>query len=125
MVQGHRFVTVFDFEGKEGKGMQIGNMDEFRIGQLVKAEKRKEEDKKIQKGIYQMHVMVEGECMDTLNKEQEKIRRRQEAAKGEKEGTETEKKAEQKTEQKMDIQTEAEKLLSMGSKHYYTMLGKE
>lgn len=105
--------------------MQIGNMDEFRIGQLAKAEKRKEEDKKIQKGIYQMHVMVEGECMDTLNKEQEKIRRRQEAAKGEKEGTETEKKAEQKTEQKMDIQTEVEKLLSMGSKHYYTMLGKE
>lgn len=104
--------------------MQIGNMDEFRIGQLSKAEKRKEEDKKIKKGIYQMHVMVEGECMDTLNKEQEKIRRRQEAAKGEREGAETEKKTEQTPEQKADIRTEVEKLLSMGNKHYHTMIGK-
>lgn len=104
--------------------MQIGNMDEFRIGQLSKAEKRKEEDKKIKKGIYQMHVMVEGECMDTLNKEQEKIRRRQEAAKGEREGAETGKKTEQTPEQKADIRTEVEKLLSMGNKHYHTMIGK-
>lgn len=108
--------------------MQIGNMDEFRIGQLSKVEKRKEEDKKIKKGIYQMHVMVEGEYMDTLNKEQEKIRRRQEAAKGEREGAETEKKTEQTTEQtteqKADIQTEVEKLLFMGNKHYHTMIGK-
>lgn len=104
--------------------MQIGNMDEFRIGQLSKVEKRKEEEKKIKKGIYQMYVMVEGECVDTLNKEQEKIRRRQEAAKGEREGTETEKKTEQTTEQKVDIQTEVEKLLSMGNKHYHTMIGK-
>ena len=38
--------------------MQIGNLQEFQQQQLSKVEKRKKEEEKIKKGIYQMHVMV-------------------------------------------------------------------
>ena len=50
----------------------IGDIQEFKQQQLSKVERRKKEEEKIKKGIYQMHVMVEGQCMDTLTEECEK-----------------------------------------------------
>lgn len=101
--------------------MKIGNLDEFKASQIGKVKMRKEEEKKIKKGIYQMHVMVESECMETLTKEQKKAESSKERTGAEKEST----KAEQKDEKSADIQAEIEKLLSLGSKHYKTIIGKE
>lgn len=101
--------------------MKIGNMDEFKAGQLGKVKMRKEEEKKIKKGIYQMHVMVESECMETLTKEQKKAESKKEDAKTEKESTNTQ----QVNEKKTDLQTEMEKLISMGNVHYQSIIGKE
>lgn len=101
--------------------MKIGNMDEFMAGQADKVRRRKEEEKKIKKGIYQMHAMVESECMETLTEEQKKAESKKENTKAEKESTKEGKEEEKKT----DIQTEIEKLLSVGSKHYKTIIGKE
>lgn len=102
--------------------MRIGNMEEFKAGQLGKVEKRKQEEKKIKQGIYQMHVMVEGECMETLIKESEKTQSRKEDN-----GSDTEEttNTEQKNEKKTDLQVEIEKLLSMGNKHYKTIIGEK
>lgn len=101
--------------------MRIGNIDEFKAGQLGKVKMRKEEEKKIKKGIYQMHVMVESECMETLTKEQKKAESKKEDAKTEKESTNTQ----QVNEKKTDLQTEMEKLISMGNVHYQSIIGKE
>lgn len=101
--------------------MKIGNMDEFKASQVDKVRRRKEEEKKIKKGIYQMHVMVEGECMETLTEEQRKAEGKKESIKAEKKST----KEGQKEEKSTDIQSEIEKLLSIGSKHYKTIIGKE
>lgn len=101
--------------------MKIGNIEEFKAGQLGKVEKRKQEDKRIKQGIYQMHAMVESECMETLIKERENAQSQNEDTRTEKEGTNTE----QGDEKKTDIQMEIEKLLFMGSKHYNTISGKE
>ena len=49
--------------------MQIGNLQEFQQQQLSKVEKRKKEEEKIKKGIYQMHVMVNDQIMETFTKE--------------------------------------------------------
>lgn len=101
--------------------MKIGNMGEFMAGQADKVRRRKEEEKRIKKGIYQMHVMVEGECLETLTEEQKKAESKKESTKAEKESTSDGQKEEKST----DIQAEIEKLLSMGSKHYKTIIGKE
>lgn len=101
--------------------MKIGNMDEFMAGQADKVRRRKEEEKRIKKGIYQMHVMVEGECLETLTEEQKKAERKNESTKAEKENS----REGQKDEKSTDLQAEIEKLLSMGSKHYKTIIGKE
>lgn len=52
--------------------MQIGNLQEFQQQQLSKVEKRKKEEEKIKKGIYQMHVMVNDQLMETFTKECDK-----------------------------------------------------
>lgn len=101
--------------------MKIGNMDEFMAGQSDKVRRRKEEEKEIKKGVYQMHMMVEGECMETLTEEQKKAESKKENTKAEKESTGEG----QKEEKKADVQSEIERLLSVGSKHYKTMIGKE
>lgn len=103
------------------KTMPIGNIDEFKAGQMDKVKRRKEEEKKIKQGVYQMHVMVEGECMETLTEEQKKAESKKDNAGAREKGAETE----QKNEKKTDVQSEVEKLLAMGSKHYKTFFGIE
>lgn len=96
---------------KRRKKMVIGDMQEFRQQQLAKAEKRKKEDEKIKKGIYQMHVMVEGQCMDTFTKECEKN-----GTAGTKAGEgETESGAEEN--KKTDVRTEMERMFAAGSRN--------
>lgn len=102
------------------KTMPIGNIDEFKAGQMDKVRRRKEEEKKIKKGIYQMHVMVEGECMETLTEEQKKAERKKDSIKTDENGPQTD----QKNEKKADIQSEVEKLLAMCSKKFLDGYGK-
>jgi len=88
--------------------MQIGNMQEFRQQQLDKVRKRKEEEKKIKKGIYQMHAMIDSQCMETFDKEHKKVEEKAQDVKngeGSLEGKTKENK-------KKDIQTEIEKMLA-------------
>lgn len=92
--------------------MEIGNMQEFRAQQLDKVRKRKEEDKKIKKGIYQMHVMVDSQCMETFDKEHKKVEEKAgDVNKGEN-GSE----GKTKENKKKDVQTEIEKMLAAGRK---------
>lgn len=90
--------------------MLIGDMQEFRQQQLSKVERRKKEDEKIKKGIYQMHVMVEGQCMDTLTKECEKngTAGAKPEEGGEKNGT--------RENRKTDARTEMERMMAAGSR---------
>ncbi len=91
--------------------MQIGNMQEFRQQQLDKVRKRKEEEKKIKKGIYQMHAMVDSQCMETFDKEHKKVEENAGNAKNE-----TGSEGKTKENKKKDIQTEIEKMLAAGRK---------
>lgn len=92
--------------------MEIGNMQEFRQQQLDKVRKRKEEEKKIKKGIYQMHVMVEGQCMETFDREHKKVEEKAQDVKNGEGGLE----GNTKENKKKDIQTEIEKMLAAGRK---------
>lgn len=91
--------------------MQIGNMDEFRRQQLGKVEKRKKEDERIRKGVYQMHAMVEAQSTETFLKERDKIEKQPEQ-----ERIETEKAEAKKEGRKTDVKTEIEKMLSVGAR---------
>lgn len=93
--------------------MEIGNMQEFRAQQLDKVRRRKEEEKRIKKGIYQMHVMVDNQCMETFEKEHKKVEEKTEGAKTEENAAEGNK----KENKKKDIQTEIEKMLAVGGKN--------
>ncbi len=90
--------------------MRVGEMREFKEQQLGKVKKRQEEEKKIKKGIYQMHVLVEDECMETLSKEREKTEKKVEDVRSE------EKKAapDQRKDQKTDSQTPLERMMALG-----------
>lgn len=92
--------------------MKIGNIQEFQQQQLSKVEKRKKEDEKIKKGIYQMQVMIDSECMETLTKECEKNGKQTADAQSEEKGAE----GEQKENKKADIQSEMKRLLFLGNK---------
>ncbi|MCM1136063.1 MAG: hypothetical protein NC400_10860 [Clostridium sp.] len=93
--------------------MEIGNMQEFRQQQLDKVRKRKEEEKRIKKGIYQMHVMVDNQCMETFEKEQKKVEEKAQNAKTGENSSE----GAAKENKKKDIQTEIEKMLAVGRKY--------
>ena len=54
--------------------MKIGNAQNFMEKQMSKVEQRKEEEKKIKKGIYQMQVMLDSQSMETLMKECDKAK---------------------------------------------------
>ena len=90
--------------------MPMAQSQEFRQQQLSKVERRRKENEKIKKGIYQMHVMVEGQCMDTLTKECGKTgtagTKPEEG--GEKNGS--------KENKKTDARTEMERMMAVGSR---------
>lgn len=88
--------------------MNIGNIQEFQQQQMSKVEKRKKEDEKIKKGIYQMQVMIDSQCMETFTKECEKNEKR--TADTQSEEKETGK--EQQESKKTDIQTELKKMIA-------------
>lgn len=90
--------------------MEIGNMQEFRLQQLDKVRKRKEEEKRIKKGIYQMHVMVDNQCMETFDREHKKVEEKAENVKNGENGSE----GKTRENKKKDIQTEIEKMLAAG-----------
>ena len=91
--------------------MQIGNMEEFRAQQLTKVEKRKKEDERIRKGVYQMHAMIEAQSTETFLKERDRVEKQPEQEK-----TETEKAETKKEGKKTDVKTEIEKMLSVGAR---------
>ncbi len=94
--------------------MLIGDFNEFKQQQLSKVEKRKKEEKRIKKGIYQMHVMVNDQCMETFMKEQKKTE-----AKGDEPNTKDDHSKPENpknSSQKTDAQTEMERMLSTGIK---------
>ncbi|MDE5910150.1 MAG: hypothetical protein K2H52_15615 [Lachnospiraceae bacterium] len=91
--------------------MQIGNMDDFRQQQLGKVEKRKKEDERIRKGVYQMHAMIEAQSTETFFKECDKTEKQPEQEK-----SETEKAEAKKDGRKTDVKTEIEKMLSVGAR---------
>lgn len=92
--------------------MKIGNAQNFMEKQMSKVEQRKEEEKKIKKGIYQMQVMLDSQCMETLMKECDKSEAKRD---GEKKGSE-ESGTESKESKRTDAQTEMEKMLSAARK---------
>lgn len=92
--------------------MKIGNIQSFMENQMSKVEQRKEEEKKIKKGIYQMQVMLDSQCTETLMKECDKAEAKRTGGKKGSEDTGTESKEEKRT----DAQTEMEKMLSTARK---------
>ncbi len=91
--------------------MLIGDYKEFKQGQLNKVERCKKEAERIKKGVYQMHVMVENECTETLDKEQQQAQEKVERT--DKDGQGNEKK--QKT-YKTDLNGEMEKMLAAANR---------
>ena len=92
--------------------MKIGNVQNFMEKQMSKVEQRKEEEKKIKKGIYQMQVMLDSQCMETLMKECDKAEAKRTNEKKGSEDTSNESKENKRT----DAQTEMEKMLSAARK---------
>ncbi len=94
--------------------MLIGDLNEFKQQQLGKVEKRKKEEERIKKGIYQMHVMVNDQCMETFMKEHKKAEANGDEpnAKDDHSKPENPKNSSQKT----DARTEMERMLSAGIK---------
>lgn len=88
--------------------MQIGNVQEFMQGQMSKVKMRQEQEKQIKKAIYQMHVMVESQAMETLDEESKKRESGVKESGQKEQGAESEKAKQGKT----DAKTEMEKMLS-------------
>lgn len=93
--------------------MLIGTKQEFEQGQMSKLERCRKEEKRIKKGIYRMHVMVESECTETFTKENSVRKSRTKDTQGE----EGEKKEEQREKKNTDIRIEMEKMLSTVNKN--------
>lgn len=106
--------AVFYFNtGKIAGGMEedmkIGNLQEFQQGQMSKVERRKQEEKQIKKGIYQMQMLIDCQNMETLDKEREKSRERTEDVRTESGEAEVKKQGKKKA----DIHTEMKKMMSV------------
>lgn len=91
--------------------MIIGDMKEFREQQMGKVEKRKKEDERIKKGVYQMHAMIEAQATETFCKECDKREKQTDTEKAE-----SEKEDAKREGRKTDVKTEIEKMLSVGSR---------
>ncbi len=89
--------------------MNIGNIQEFKESQLGKVERRKQQDKQIKKGIYQMQMLIDCQNMETFEKESEKSKERTEISRSEGQKTETPKQEQKKT----DVHTEMKRMMSV------------
>ena len=75
--------------------------------QQGKVRMRKEEEKRIKKGIYQMQVMIDGQNMETFDKEEKKSKERvSKSEEGQKEA-ESQSRERKKTDVKTDKRAEA------------------
>lgn len=92
--------------------MKIGNIQQFKESQLSKVERRKEEEKQIKKGIYQMQMMIDCQNMETFDKECEKSKERT----GDSRIKAAEAAEESREMQKTDNNTEMEKMLAVVGK---------
>lgn len=63
--------------------VNIGDMQEFKASQLRRVEQKKEEEKQIKKGIYQMQVLIDSQLGETFDKEVERSRERTEISRRE------------------------------------------
>lgn len=88
--------------------MTIGSMQEFTASQLGKVERRKQEEKQIKKGIYQMQMMIDCQNMETFNKESKKSRERTENAS--EKNREMESQSQER--KKADVHTEMKRMMS-------------
>lgn len=93
--------------------MQVGDMRQFLENQQGKVQKRKEEEKRIKKGIYQMQVMIDCQNMETFDKEQKKSKERVQQSEEAQKETESQSRERKKT----DAKTEMEKMLSAVGKN--------
>ncbi len=89
--------------------MKIGNIQEFKEAQLGKVERRKQEEKQIKKGIYQMQMLIDCQSTEIFDKESERSKERTEASQAENKETGTQKQEHKKT----DIHTEMKKMMSV------------
>ena len=60
--------------------MQIGDMQQFRESQLSKVERRRQEERQIKKGIYQMQMLIDCQEMETFDKEVKRGKERTEVS---------------------------------------------
>lgn len=93
--------------------MQVGDMRQFLENQQGKVRKRKEEEKRIKKGVYQMQVMIDGQNMETFDKEQKKSKERVQQS----EEVQKESESQNRERKKTDVKTEMEKMLSAVGKN--------
>ena len=95
-----------------GVSCNFNSVEEFMQQQKLKAKQRKEEMKKIQKGIYQTQVMIDSQAMETLMKECEMNDKKTDdtGAEGEKEDSE------KKDQRIVDVKAEMEKMMSMSKR---------
>lgn len=89
------------------------NIREFQQSQLGKVERRKQEEKQIKKGIYQTKMMIQGQNMETFEKESERSKARTELSRSEAK----ESRAKEQTRKKTDVHTEMKKMLSVTPKN--------
>lgn len=98
--------------------MQVGDMRQFFEAQQGKVKMRKEEEKRIKKGVYQMQMMIDCQNMETFDKEAKKSRERVQESEAAREETENQSWEQKKT----DARTEMEKMLSaVGKNLNYTV----
>ena len=95
-----------------GVSCKFNSVEEFMAGQKLKAEQRKEEMKKIQKGIYQTQVMIDSQAMETLMKECEKNDKKNDDTRAESEQEDSEK----KDQRIVDVKAGMEKMMSMSKR---------
>lgn len=93
--------------------MQVRDMRGFFESQQGKVKMRKEEEKRIKKGVYQMQMMIDCQNMETFDKEAKKSKERvQESEAGQKEAE-----SQSQEKKKTDAKTEMEKMLSTVGKN--------
>ena len=91
--------------------MQIGDMQQFRESQLSKVERRRQEERQIKKGIYQMQMLIDCQEMETLDKEAKRSQERTEVSRMEQKKAEGQ--GREQENKKTDVHTEMEKMLSV------------
>ncbi len=89
--------------------MRIGNIQEFKESQMGKVLRRREEEKQIKKGIYQVQMMIDCQNAETLDEETKKSRERTESSRT----AESEKEPQGQEHKKTDIHTEMKKMMSV------------